>query len=191
METPTPIPSPLTNPEKPSVIKAMPKTSYIIVAVIVTIASAVLIAWAFFKPVPSTELTSKESAQASKQATQSAQDKNFPKVPVNIGNPAVKEAFITYKLTGTIKTVKQVPGTTGKLRLFTDIPGSNLPKLFVSPQTTISRVADSRTTKVSLSDLAPNQKVDLVIIYRLKKKSWSDVQSVDIVSPTTISPSNQ
>ena len=171
---------PLTNPQKPSVIKAMPKIPYIIIAVIITIASAVLIAWAFFKPVPSTESISK----VSKQATQSAQpNKGLPQVPANILNPAVESAQVAYTYNGTIQEIKTDPNG---ILVITDIKGDRVPKFIVTSTTKVTIDINGQIKTSTTADLAVGQKVKITIKYGLKKKAWNDVSAITVFlgSPT-------
>lgn len=175
MEIVDPNSSPLTNPQEPSVIKPMPKTPYIAVAVIVTIASAVLIAWAFFKPAPPTKIATTVSNQP-KILAQLKQE-GFPKIPVSTKNAAVKVAIVSYRLSGTIKEVKPV---SGGVELITDIK-ANIPRFLVTPNTKISIISNGEKKQASSSDLKAGQKVEIVITYGLKKRNWNDVNSVDIL----------
>lgn len=174
-------PPPLTNPEEPSVIRSMPKFPYIIVAVIVTVASAILVAWAFFKPLPSTE----SNLSISKQATQSAQAKKggFPQVPVSISNPGVLSAQVAYIFKGTIQEIKTDPKG---ILVKTDIKGENVPKFVVIPTAKITIDTNGQKKTGTTADLATGQKVEIYITYGLKKKAWNDVSAITIFlgSPT-------
>lgn len=155
----------------------MSRPALLLVSVIVIIASAAIVGWSFFGL--GTSPTPQANKQVGKQATQSGKPvaKGFPAVPVSLANPAVKYAQVKYTFKGTIKEVKPDPKG---LLIITDAKGSKVPKFIVTPTTKVTIDTNGQKKEGSSSDLAVNQKVEIVVAYGLKKKAWNDVSSITI-----------
>lgn len=174
MELPVAQP-PLTNPQEPSVIKPMPKTPYIIGALIVTIASAILVAWVFFGF--GETFKNFQSPPPSQIVSQESKTKGFPRVPVKIVNSAIKAVEVFYTFEGTILEIKKVPEG---LQFVTDVKIAKLPKFIVDSETNI-KLGLNEKKDVSQSELKVGQKVQIRISYGLKKKEWNNVATVVIL----------
>jgi hypothetical protein len=158
----------------------MSRSTLIIVTVVVIAASAAIVGWSFFglgiSPAPS------KTQVSTNQATQSAAVKGFPRVPMDIQNPAVIGAQVYYTLRGTIKEIKPYPKS---LVLITDISVNKIPKLVVAQNTKVNRVSNGKTTLVPSYELKPNQKVEIKVSYGLKRKAWFDITYVNILADST------
>ena len=175
METPAPIPSPLTNHEKPSVIKPMPKFPYILVAVIVTIASAVLIAWAFFKPVP-----------LQKSQPQETQKQESP-LPIDPSNEKVAAVKVTYSFSAA--TLKEIRNAPEGPQLITSLGGFGINANFVVDKNTKIVFLDQAKKEIPATekDLKVNQGIRITAEYDLKKRIWV-TKKVAIKLEATVSP---
>lgn len=159
----------------------MSRASYVLLAVVVVVASMAVVGWSFFGlgTTPATQPIN----QTNQQATQSADssDKGFPGVPVSIQNPAVKWAQVYYTFAGIVKEIKTDPR--GAI-LITNIQGNKIPEFVIGPKTKVYQVYNGKNTEVSSSDLKPNQKVDIRISYGLKQKAWNEIEIIDIILPS-------
>lgn len=106
-------------------------------------------------------------------------------LPVNLTNPGIESALVTYTFKGVVEALKT--GASG-LEIATSIKGNEIPKFVVGEKTKVFFVNNGKQTRASASDIAVGQNVKIVIAYALKKKSWnevSEVRLIDVVPPAT------
>ena len=100
-------------------------------------------------------------------------------LPVNIQNPAVKSAQVRCVFTVTIRDIQNTPLG---LTLNTDIKATNIPVLVVTKDTGVQFVSSNQTIATDSSILKPGQKVELIMLYRLKAKAWGELSTAKILS---------
>lgn len=140
----------------------MSKYVYALPAVIVVILAVGIAVWSFLRIGPNNPAL-----------------KPVASLPINPTNKAVKSITTIYTLQAAIKEIKK---NSGGVDLITDIKAQNPPRLFVSDKTKIYRIVSDKEKQLSLADLAPKQKVEILIFYGIKKKLWYTITAVKILN---------
>lgn len=139
----------------------MSKYVYALPAVIVVILAVGIASWSFLRIGPNNPAL-----------------KPAASLPINPTNKAVKSITTIYALQASVKEVNK---NSGGVDLITDIKAQSLPRLFASDRTKVYRVINSQEEKLSLTDLAPKQKVEILIYYEIKKKLWYTISAIKIL----------
>lgn len=146
----------------------MSKFTYALPAIIVVILAVGIAAWSFLRIGPN-------NPAAKSTVTKTA----VGSLPISPANKAIKSVTAVYTFTATIKEIKKY---SYGIDLITDIKAQNPPRLFVSDKTRIYRVVGNKEEELSLTDLAPKQKVEILIYYEIKKKLWYTISAVKILN---------
>lgn len=93
-------------------------------------------------------------------------------LPIPPSNKSVKSVNASYTFSTTIKEIRKNPK--GR-ELIANIKGANIPKFIVSDKTKVVYAGENGDSKPSTSSaLMSNQKVEITILYSLKKKKWHE-----------------
>lgn len=105
-------------------------------------------------------------------------------LPVNPKQPPVRAVSIAYRFDGMIKEIAR---TDDNIELLTTIQGEGIPKIVFDENTEVFTLQDDNSLKIApVSELKPNQNIQVNAFYRLINKKWS-IHRVIIVPDATAS----
>lgn len=148
----------------------MSKYTYTLPAIIIVILAVGIAIWSFLKIGPN-------NPAAKPPVTKTTAGS----LPISPANKAIKSVTAIYTFQTSIKEIKK---NSYGADLITDIKAQNPPRLFVSDKTKVYRVVNSQEETLSLTDIAPKQKVEILIYYEIKKKLWYTISAVNILNDT-------
>ena len=166
----------LTRSVKYATLNVMSRTSYIIVTLIVVIASIGILWWSFGSGAAS-RTANKQSTATQTATTISPTNESLPFATTS---QAVKTVSLIYTLVG--RSVGLEPKEGGELRFIVGLKDKGNMRFFVTKDTQVVFDTNGTETPASSADLKANQKVYITASYNLKTDKWSTLTKVVIVN---------